>query len=229
MGEKREGSEGNLPGLGSIFQSEVGREETGAKKAEEITGAKRRYETIDREQLCWRVIDVERLVGEEHPARAVWEFVGKLDLSGYSSEVRAVEGQAGRPAWDPRLLVSLWVYGYSEGVGSGRAIEEMCEWEPAYQWLTGGRVVNAHTLTDFRAKHEKALNELFVQILGLLSADGLITLERVMHDGTKIRAQAAADSFRRKERVEQALKQAAEQVAAVEEMGEEEPAGSQGA
>jgi hypothetical protein len=98
----------------------------------------------------------------------------------------------------------------------------MCEWDPAYQWLTGARVVNAHTLTDFRVKHEKTLKELFVQILGLLSADGLITLERVMQDGTKIRGCAASDSFRRKERVEQALKQAAEQVEAVEEMGEEE-------
>jgi transposase len=221
VGEQREGGEGNLPGLGSVFPS-VARAQTEAKEEQATRAAKPRYEAIDREQLCWRVVDVERLIGEEHPARAIWEFVGKLDLSGYSAEIRAVEGQAGRPAWDPRLLVSLWVYGYSEGVGSGRAIEEMCEWEPAYQWLTGGRVVNAHTLTDFRVKHEKALKKLFVQILGLLSADGLITLERMMQDGTKIRASAAADSFRRKERVEQALKQAAEQVAAVEEMGEEE-------
>src|SRR6266702_3109082 len=98
----------------------------------------------------------------------------------------------------------------------------MCEWEAGYQWLTGGRVVNAHTLTDFRVKHEKALQGLFVQILGLLSADGLITLERVMQDGTKIGAKAASDSFRRKERVEQGLKQAWEQVAAVEAMSEEE-------
>jgi transposase len=222
VGEQREGGERNLPGLGSGFQSDLAREETEAKKEEETRGAKPRYEAIDREQLCWRVVDVERLIGEEHRARAIWEFVGKLDLSGYSGEIRAVEGQAGRPAWDPRLLISLWVYGYSEGVGSGRAIEQMCEWDPAYQWLTGARVVNAHTLTDFRVKHEKALKELFVQILGLLSADGLITLERVMQDGTKIRASAASDSFRRKERVEQALKQAAEQVEAVEEMGEEE-------
>src|SRR2546430_16808238 len=88
----------------------------------------------------------------------------------------------------------------------------------------GGRMVNAHTLTDFRVKHEKALQGLFVQILGLLSADGLITLERVMQDGTKIRAKAATDSFRRKERVEQALKQAQEQVSAVEAMSEEETA-----
>ncbi len=145
-----------------------------------------------------------------------------LDLSAYQEEVRAVEGKAGRPGWEPRLLVSLWVYAYSKGVGSARAIEELCQWEPAYQWLTGSRVINAHTLSDFRVKHDTALNGLFVQSLGLLSVDGLITLERVMQDGTKIRAKAAADSFRRQQRVEQALKEAKAQVAAVEAMSEEE-------
>jgi transposase len=214
-----ENEQGNLPGCGFGGRSEG---EGEANREPGLTGAKPRYEAINREQLCWRVVDVERLIGEEHPARAIWEFVGQLDLSGYSEEVRAVEGKAGRPAWEPRLLISLWVYAYSEGVGSARAIEQLCEWEPAYQWLTGATAVNAHTLSDFRVKHEQRLNGLFGQILGLLSADGLITLERVMQDGTKIRAKAAPDSFRRKERVEQALKQAAEQVEAVEAMSEEE-------
>jgi hypothetical protein len=88
--------------------------------------------------------------------------------------------------------------------------------------LTGATVVNAHTLSDFRVKHDAALKGLFVQILGVLSADGLITLERVMQDGTKIRASAASDSFRSQERVEQALEQAQGQVEAVDEMSEEE-------
>ena len=211
--------QGILPGCGSA----VGSEAEGENKVKrEAGGGKPRYEMINREQLCWRRVDVERLIGEEHAARAVWEFVGQLDLSGYQEEVRAVEGKAGRPGWEPRLLISLWIYAYSEGVNSGRAIEELCEWEPAYQWLTGGRVVNAHTLSDFRVKHEGVLQELFVQSLGVLSADGLITLQRVMQDGTKIRANAAADSFRRKERVEQALKQAQEQVEAVGALSEEE-------
>jgi transposase len=189
------GSEqGMLPGCESVVGS-AGADGSGARSAEESRAAKPRYEVIDREQLCWRVIDVERLVGEEHPARAVWEFVGQLDLSGYREEVRAVEGKAGRPGWEPRLLISLWIYGYSEGVNSGRAIEELCEWEPGYQWLTGARVVNAYTLSDFRVKHEAVLQGLFVQSLGVLSADGLISLQRVMQDGTKIRANAAADSF----------------------------------
>jgi transposase len=210
-----------LPGCEGVVRSNCA-DGAGANNAQEGGGGKPRYEPIDREQLYWRRVDVERLIGEEHAARAIWGFVGKLDLSRYTEEARAVEGKAGRPAWEPRLLISLWVYAYSEGVNSGRAIEDLCEWEPAYQWLTGARVVNAHTLTDFRVKHDKVLDELFVQVLGLLSADGLITLQRVMQDGTKIRAQAAGDSFRRKERVEQGLKEAREQVEVVGAMSEEE-------
>lgn len=208
-----------LPGCESAVESPT---EAQAKQESETKVGKPRYEVIDREQLCWRPIDIERLIGAEHPARAVWEFIGRLDLSPYQEDARAVEGKAGRPGWEPRLLVSLWVYGYSQGIGSARAIEELCQWEPAYQWLTGSRVINAHTLSDFRVKHDTALNGLFVQTLGLLSVEGLITLERVMQDGTKIRAQAAADSFRRQERVEQALKEAKEQVAALEAQSEEE-------
>jgi len=211
--------QGRLPGCEAAVESQT---EAQTKQESETRVGKPRYEVIDREQLCWRRVDIERLIGAEHPARAVWEFIGQLDLSAYQEEVRAVEGKAGRPGWEPRLLISLWVYAYSQGVGSARAIEELCEWEPAYQWLTGSRVINAHTLSDFRVKHDTALNGLFVQTLGLLSADGLITLERVMQDGTKIRAKAAADSFRRQERVEQALKEAKAQVAAVEAMSEEE-------
>ena len=71
-------------------------------------------------------------------------------------------------------------------------------------------------------QHEEALKGLFVQVLGLLSVDGLVTLERVMQDGTKIRAWAARDSFRTKEGIEKAMKAAQEQVEAVDELPEEE-------
>ena len=69
-----------LRGCGAVISNEGEREvELRAKKAV----GKPRYELIDREQLCWRRVDVERLIGEEHPGRAIWEFVGKLDLSRY--------------------------------------------------------------------------------------------------------------------------------------------------
>jgi transposase len=167
-------------------------------------------------------MNVERLIAEDHPARAIWDFVGKLDLSGYTKHVRAVEGFAGRPLLNPQLLISLWIYAYSQGVGSARAIERLCEHDPAYQWLTGMEPINAHSLSDFRVKHEQALKELFVQILGLLAAEGLITLERVMQDGTKIRALAAPDSFKGKDRIEKALEAARQQMAAVDQVPEGE-------
>ena len=135
--------QGTLPGCEAAVESQT---EAQAKQESETSVGKPRYEVIDREQLCWRPIDIERLIGAEHPARAVWEFIGRLDLSPYQEDARAVEGKAGRPGWEPRLLVSLWVYGYSQGIGSARGIEELCQWEPAYQWLTGSRVINAHTL-----------------------------------------------------------------------------------
>lgn len=183
---------------------------------------KPRFQQIDREQLSWRPMNVERLIAEDHPVRAIWDFVGKLDLSGYTKHVRAVEGFAGRPLLNPQLLISLWIYAYSQGVGSARAIERLCEHDPAYQWLTGMEVVNAHSLSDFRVKHEQELRGLFVQVLALLRAEGLITLERVTQDGTKIRASAAPDSFRGKDRIEKALDEARQQIKAVDQLPEEE-------
>ena len=176
-----------------------------------------RLKAINREQMVLRPMDVERLVPEDHEVRAVWEFVGRMDLSGYYEEIEAVEGEAGRSATDPQLLISLWIYGYSKGVSSAREIGRLCEYDPAYQWLTGLEPINYHTLSDFRVKHEEALDELFTQVLGVLSAEGLITLERVMHDGVKVKACASADTFRREERIRVHLEAAREQV---EQMGD---------
>ena len=181
-----------------------------------------RLKVVDRAQMLLRTVDVERLIPEDHPARAIWEFVGRLDLSRYTEQVRSVAGVAGRPAFAPQLLVSLWVYSYSRGESSARAIERLCEHEPAYQWLTGMEGISAHTLSDFRVAHVDALHELFVQTLGLLSAEGLITLERVMQDGTRVRANASSKKFRRKRRVEAYLEQARETVEALEVQPEEE-------
>jgi transposase len=81
------------------------------------------------------------------------------------------------------LLISLWLYAYSLGISSAREIARRTEYEPAFQWLTGLDAVNYHTLSDFRIEYRNELDELFTQVLAVLSSEGLITLERVMHDG----------------------------------------------
>jgi len=186
-----------------------------APTAVEPPAARARIKRVDRSQMMMRPVDVERLIEEDHPARAIWEFVGQLDLSPYEKPIEAVEGVAGRPVWDPRLLISLWVYAYSRGIGSAREISRRLRYEPAFQWLAGLEVINYHTLSDFRVGYDKELTELFARSLGVLSAGGLVSLERVMHDGTKIRACAGADGFRREETLRAHLLAARQQVEAM--------------
>lgn len=183
------------------------------KGAGDSRGARKvRLKEVNRKQLLLRPVDIEALVAEDHPVRAIWEFVGKMDLERFYQDIEVVEGEAGRSALDPKLLISLWIYAYSDGVSSAREIERLCEYHPGYQWLTGMEKISHHTLSDFRVKHQEGLDALFVQALGILSAEGLITLERVMHDGTKVKANAGADTFRREEKIRLNLQMAQEQV-----------------
>lgn len=197
------------------------REEEISANQEEEEGEKPRVKWINRQQLVMRAMDVENLVGEEHEVRAIWELAGQLDLSSYYQQIAALEGSAGRPATDPRLLVSLWLYAYSKGISSGREIERLCAHDPAFQWLTGMEVVNYHTLSSFRSQNKAALEQLFVSLLGLLSAEGLLTLERVTQDGTKVLACAGKDTFRREERLREHLQAAQKQVELMAELSEQ--------
>jgi transposase len=185
------------------------------KLAPEPPAAQARIKPVERNQMLMRPVDVERLIEEDHSARAIWDFVRKLDLSSYHKPIEAVEGVAGRPVWDPRLLISLWVYAYSRGISSAREITRRLTHDPAFQWLAGLEVINHHTLSDFRVAYDKELTELFTNTLGVMSAEGLVSLERVMHDGTKVRALAGADSFRREETLRAHLEAARQQVEAM--------------
>ena len=84
--------------------------------------AQPRIRPVDRSQLLWRSVDVEGLIEEDHAARAIWAFTGQLNLEAFYQPIAAVQGVAGRTPWDPRLLVSLWIYAYSRGISSAREI-----------------------------------------------------------------------------------------------------------
>lgn len=212
---------GHLPGM------EPGAADPGPAKA--VPALKPRVKPIDRSQTMFQLIDVEQLIEPDHPARAIWEFVGRLDLTRFYERIQAVEGVPGRQAWDPRLLISIWVYAYSRGISSGRELSRRCEYEPAFQWLAALGCINYHTLCSFRSKYDSELPELFAQVLGVLSSEGLVNLERVMHDGTKIQASASKSSFDRRERLKEHLKAAREQVEALKDWKAEETAGQKAA
>src|ERR1700675_959961 len=103
-----------------------------------------------RDQLALRAVDIESLVGEDHPVRLIWSYAEGLDLSDLENRIKSRGERPGHPATSPRLLLALWLYATSEGVGSARALERLCESHDAYRWLVGGVSVNYHTLSDFR-------------------------------------------------------------------------------
>ena len=181
-----------------------------------------RTKYIDRNQQVLHVIDIERLIDAEHPARLIWEFVGTQKLERFYEGVKAIEGVAGRECWDPRMLITMWIYAYSEGISAAREISRLCEYHPGFQWITGLRVVNHRTLSGFRSGHGEALHQLFVDVLGAMQSQGLITMSRVMHDGTRIAADASKSSFHREGTIVEHLREAEEQVQAMEAASETE-------
>lgn len=171
-----------------------------------------RLASIDRSQLVLRTVDVERLIEADHPVRSIWQLAGRLNLSMYHAEIGAVEGRAGRDHTSPQLLISLWLYAYSRGISSAREVARQSDFEPGFSWLCGLKPVSHRTLSGFRSSHKGALDSLFAQVLGMLSLEGLITMERVTLDGTKIKANASGNTFRRKEKIEAHLALARAQV-----------------
>src|SRR6266545_3302924 len=168
-----------------------------------------------RNQIALRPVDLEATVGPEHAVRDVWAFVERLDLSALYAEIGSVDGEAGRPAIDPQILMALWLYATVDAVGSAREIERLTEAHDAYRWICGGVNVNHHTLSDFRCARVDLLDELLTDSVAVLVNKGLVKLDRVAQDGMRVRASAGTASFRRRSTLELCLKQARAQVQAL--------------
>jgi transposase len=150
-----------------------------------------------RAQIELRAVDIESLIGEDHPVRVIWCYVEELDLSELENRIKARDDRPGHPATSPRLLLALWLYATSEGVGSARALARLSESHDTYRWLCGGVSVNYHTLADFRVSCADLLDRLLGEHLAALSKAGLVNLETLAQDGVRVRANAGAASFRR--------------------------------
>jgi len=159
--------------------------------------SKARVVSAQRSQVELRSFDLDSTLAEDHTARAIWAVVERLDLSAFYAEINARGEHPGRPAIDPKILLALWLYATTDGVGSGRELDRLCGCHDAYRWICGGVSVNYHSLNDFRVEHGEKLDNLLGQVLAAMTHQGLVTLERVAQDGMRVRADAGAASFRR--------------------------------
>src|SRR5882672_5729508 len=122
-----------------------------------------RIQTADRKQIQLRPYDLDSTLAEDHRARAIWAAVEGLDLRAFYKDILARGSHPGRPAIDPKILVALWLFATSEGVGSARQLERLCERDDAYRWLCGG---------------VSALDELMSQLIAVLVHQKIIKLNR---------------------------------------------------
>lgn len=180
----------------------------------------------NRLQLRWDMMDLESLLSGDHRARMVWAFVEQMNLGGLYVAIGSREGEAGRPAADPAVLLALWLYGTLEGVGSARELDRLVERDVAYRWLAGGVPVNYHGLADFRVGHGDLLDRLLSESVTALVAEGLVDFDEVLADGTKIAASAGKGSFGREERIAKVEQQVAERIAKLRQEIDADPGAS---
>ncbi len=177
-----------------------------------------------RTQVEMVMTDLDALIVEDHPVRVIWSYLEQAELSELYSQIKALEGGAGRAPIDPKILLALWMYATCEGIGSARAVARLSAEHAAYRWICGGVSVNYHTLADFRSGSGALLDRLLTEHIAMLRAADLVTLKRVAHDGMRVRASAGAGSFRRLATLEEYRAEAAGQVEALRKELAQDPA-----
>lgn len=177
-----------------------------------VGGQAQRIARAVRDQVELVPQSLEERVRPDHPVRAIWALLERLDLSRFYTRIRAAVDGPGRPASDPRVLLGLWLLATVEGIGSARRLARLSEEHDAYRWLRGGVPVNYHLLSDFRVAQQAELDALLTQTIALLMSEELVTLQRVAQDGVRVRAAAGSGSFRRRASLERCLAEAREQV-----------------
>ena len=149
---------------------------------------------MDREQMWLLPPSLDELLPLDHPARFVAEFVDALDREGWSELGVEIDGDPmGAPAYHPRSLLSVWLYGFMTGVRSCRKLEAACRDQIPYLWLTGWQHPDHNTLWRFYKEHRQAMRSLFKRTVRTAVTMKLVDLAIQAVDGTKVGANASDD------------------------------------
>ena len=137
---------------------------------------------------------IGELIPDDHPARFVATFIDTIDRSALGELGIGLEGEAlGAPAYHPKALLSVWLYGFMTGVRSSRKLEAACRDQVPYLWLTGWQHPDHNTLWRFYRAHRQHMRNLLKYTVAIAMETGLIDLAVQAVDGTKIPANAARD------------------------------------
>src|SRR5215217_2246238 len=152
--------------------------------------AKRAFRPYDPDQPLPLPPDLREWLPADHLAYLLSDIVDQLDLSPLLSVYEQGDG-GGNPPYHPVLLTKLLLYAYCQGVVSSRQIARKTYEDVAFRVLTADQHPDFRTISDFRERHLAALGDLFVQVVRLAGRLGLVKLEHVAQDGSKILANAS--------------------------------------
>jgi transposase len=138
---------------------------------------------------------LDEYVGEDSVVRVIDAFVDGLDLKDMGFG-KARPALTGRPAYDPRALLKLYIYGYTNRIRSSRKLQAECTRNVEVMFLLGGLKPDFRTIADFRKDNPKSIKQVFVEFVSICAALKLYDSGMLAIDGTKIRAQnSRANSY----------------------------------
>ena len=148
--------------------------------------------------------DLRDWLDEGHLAWFVIEAIEELDLDAFYSSYRS-DGH-GRAAHDPKMMLTLLAYAYCVGERSSRGIERRCREDVAFRVITANQAPDHATIARFRVRHERAVADLFGQVLGLCAGAGLVEVGVIAVDGSKFAAMASDRATRSYEQIAEEIK-----------------------
>lgn len=149
---------------------------------------------------------LDDFVPADHVCRVIEAFVDKLDMGGLGFH-RAEAANTGRPGYDPRDLLKLYLYGYLHQVRSSRRLEAECRRNVEVMWLLGRLSPDYKSIAEFRRIHGEAVSGAGAQLVRLARQVGLVRGQWIAVDGSKFRAVSSAAAVREREAVKRYLEQ----------------------
>ena len=136
---------------------------------------------IPRNQMSFS--SLEDSISQANPIRFIDAFVEILELSSLGFSVQTIKSE-GRPSFDSKVFLKIYLYGYLNGLRSSRKLEKECVRNIELQWLLCGIVPNYHSISDFRKQNPTGLKKLFKLFVLFLKDAELIAGETIAIDGT---------------------------------------------
>jgi transposase len=159
-----------------------------------------------REQVTMFPATLDELIPADHMCRVIEAFVGRLEMARLGFE-RAEPAETGRPGYDPRDLLKLYLYGYLQQVRSSRRLERECQRNVEVMWLLGRLQPDYKSIAEFRRIHSQGVTEAGAELVRLARSVGLVRGETVALDGSKFRAVSSAHSVRERDELKRYLEQ----------------------